>query len=134
MKAMIWKCTLAIFLGGLFAGLLFPRVHVFGRRAKAALAKSEISNLNRALHTFYLEMHHYPSGTSGDIMRVLAGGNPRRLKFFTPNSKFMNSRGEYTDPWETPYEIKTDQTNFAIRSAGPNCIFGDKDDITKPQP
>ncbi len=34
------------------------------------------------------------------------------------------------DPWKTPYEINLiGQTNYIIRSAGPNHLFGDKDDI-----
>ncbi|MEO7514655.1 MAG: type II secretion system protein GspG [Verrucomicrobiota bacterium] len=116
-------------------GLLFPRVHVFGGRAKAALAKAEVSNLNSALRTFYSEIHHYPSGTSGDVMRALVGENPKRLKFFSPNPKLVNSRGEYMDPWQTPYQINIiGQTNYIIRSAGPNRIFGDKDDLTNSAP
>ena len=34
------------------------------------------------------------------------------------------------DPWETPYQIEfSKQTNFIIRSAGKDKIFGDADDI-----
>ena len=34
------------------------------------------------------------------------------------------------DPWETPYQIQFfQQTNYIIRSAGKDKIFGDKDDI-----
>jgi hypothetical protein len=41
-----------------------------------------------------------------------------------------NASGELIDFWQTPFQIKSvEQTNFIIRSAGPNKIFGDKDDI-----
>ena len=41
-----------------------------------------------------------------------------------------NSQGEVIDWWKTPYQIEIlAQTNFVVRSAGPNKIFGDKDDI-----
>ena len=34
------------------------------------------------------------------------------------------------DPWETPYKIDFyQQTNFILRSAGKDKIFGDADDI-----
>lgn len=34
------------------------------------------------------------------------------------------------DPWETRYQIEfSQQTNFIIRSAGKDKIFGDADDI-----
>jgi hypothetical protein len=41
-----------------------------------------------------------------------------------------NALGELIDFWQTPFQIKfAEQTNFIIRSAGPNRIFGDADDI-----
>jgi len=46
--------------------------------------------------------------------------------FFNP----INSQGELLDVWHTPYQIKiVAQTNFIVRSAGPDQKFGDKDDI-----
>ena len=42
----------------------------------------------------------------------------------------LNSGGEIMDYWKTPFRIEfAGQTNFIIRSAGPNRKFGDKDDI-----
>jgi len=41
-----------------------------------------------------------------------------------------NTFGELIDTWQTPFQIKfAGQTNFIIRSAGPNKIFSDADDI-----
>jgi hypothetical protein len=41
-----------------------------------------------------------------------------------------NANGQFLDPWETPYKIDIlGQTNFTVRSAGPNKKFGDADDI-----
>jgi hypothetical protein len=46
--------------------------------------------------------------------------------FFNP----INSHGELLDIWQTPYQIEVlAQTNFIVRSAGPNKKFGDADDI-----
>jgi len=42
----------------------------------------------------------------------------------------LNSEGELLDYWKTPFQIEiAAQTNFIIRSAGPNRKFDDKDDI-----
>jgi len=42
----------------------------------------------------------------------------------------MEHPNEMVDPWETPYQIEFfQQTNFVIRSAGKDKIFGDADDI-----
>lgn len=46
--------------------------------------------------------------------------------YFNP----INSQGELLDVWHTPYQIKIEaQTNFIVRSAGPDKRFGDADDI-----
>jgi type II secretory pathway pseudopilin PulG len=43
---------------------------------------------------------------------------------------WTNSQGEIVDYWKTPFQIENvAQTNFIIRSAGPNKIFGDADDV-----
>ena len=42
----------------------------------------------------------------------------------------MEHPNEIVDPWETPHQIQFfQQTNFIIRSAGKDKIFGDADDI-----
>jgi len=42
----------------------------------------------------------------------------------------MEHPNEIVDSWGTPYKIEfSQQTNFIIRSAGKNKIFGDADDI-----
>jgi hypothetical protein len=41
-----------------------------------------------------------------------------------------NASGEVVDIWQTPFQITfVKQTNFIVRSAGPNSKFGDANDI-----
>jgi hypothetical protein len=41
-----------------------------------------------------------------------------------------NALGAVIDIWQTPFQIElVGQTNFVVRSAGPNKNFGDADDI-----
>ncbi len=41
-----------------------------------------------------------------------------------------NASGELIDIWQMPFQITfVEQTNFIVRSAGPNRQFGDADDI-----
>lgn len=71
----------------------------------------------------------YPSGENSNIVSVLAGDNPQKTVFlnFRRTSEHPN---EMLDPWGIPYQIKFfQQTNFVIRSAGKDKIFGDADDI-----
>ena len=41
-----------------------------------------------------------------------------------------NGQGQILDPWQTPYRIEIfRQTNFVIRSAGTDKVFGNADDV-----
>ena len=58
------------------------------------------------------------------IFHALFGTNDYRFGYRT------NALGEVLDIWKMPYQIQiVAQTNFVIRSAGPNKQFGDADDI-----
>ena len=114
-----------ILLGNIF----LPHL-VDGKPAKIPLARMEISNLSAALTHYQAELAENPSGTKANILKTLLGENSKKLPFLHVNPKAVNSRGEFMDPWKTPYQINIiGQTNFIIRSAGPNRIFGDKDDL-----
>jgi hypothetical protein len=112
---------LLFFLSALFN----PRVKI-GRPSRAQL---EIAELIFSLNHYKSAYGDYPSGENSNIVSVLAGNNPQKIVFlnFRRTSEHPN---EMTDPWGTPYQIQfLQQTNFVIRSAGKDKIFGDADDI-----
>ena len=86
--------------------------------------------LSVALQSYYSAFEKYPTGTDVQIFNALRGKNPRNFVFFDVGSRGVGTNGELLDPWKTPYRIEfIAQTNFVIRSAGPDQKFGDKDDI-----
>ena len=99
-----------------------------------SVVRMEITNLEAALNQHRAEYGHFPTGTAVEIFKTLSGENPRKLVFFVANSRTVGSNGEFLDPWKTPYKIRMAETNYSIRSAGPNQVFGDKDDITNSTP
>lgn len=45
-------------------------------------------------------------------------------------TRHTNASGELIDIWQTPFQITfVEQTNFIVRSAGPDRQFGNSDDI-----
>ncbi len=70
-----------------------------------------------------------PSGENSNVVRILSGDNQKKIEFlnFRQSAEHPN---EFVDPWQKPYQIQfSQQTNFVIRSAGKDKIFGDADDI-----
>jgi hypothetical protein len=119
---------LAVFVIVLFIAMLIP-VHHYGGEGKNVLCRLELSALTTAISSYQVKYSNYPTGENASVVRVLAGDNPQKIVFlnFRRSTEHPN---EMLDPWDTPYQIDFfQQTNFVIRSAGKDKIFGDKDDF-----
>jgi hypothetical protein len=128
-KRFVYRLLVYLVLCGIIAYIVLP--HRSGsERPRIPRGQAEIRNLDTAFNHFHAYYEIFPQGTNAEVLRILLGENPRKVVFFGANSNKFNSQREFLDPWETPYKIKVEQTNYMIRSAGPNKIFGDKDDLT----
>jgi Type II secretion system (T2SS), protein G len=100
-----------------------------GGHAKIPRAQTDEEQLSIGIQSYGQVFGSYPTGENSNVVRMLIGDNPRKMVFlnFRRPAKHPN---EMVDPWETPYQIEfSKQTNFIIRSAGKDKIFGDADDI-----
>ncbi len=117
-----WFFIAALLAMGLIMPFLPPRVP----RVSRALAT--IYRLGLACEMYQAEYHVFPSGDNAAITRALRGD------FITLKSRDMNPAGEVIDPWGTPYKFELqDGKPPSIRSAGPDRIFGDEDDLLSAQ-
>jgi hypothetical protein len=90
----------------------------------------ELIAVQVALDQYKNQYGLYPSGDSATICRVLAGDNRDKLIFLEWQPKSTSAKGEFLDPWGTPYRIYFSGNEPLIRSAGQNKQFdstGDKD-------
>ena len=110
----------AVFLPSLFNGPAEPPV---------SAVDMEMKNFLLAMQSYQSHFGGYPSGENGEILQALLGDNPRQTGFLALATRNTNSSGQFVDPWGTPFHI-TVESNLTICSAGPNRVFGDKDDIT----
>jgi hypothetical protein len=118
----------ATFFVVLLLAMLAP-VHNYGGASKKVMCRIELSDLRTALNAYHDKYSNYPSGQNSNIVSSLAGDNPQKVVFLNFR-RTMEHPNEMADPWETPYQIQFfQQTNYIIRSAGKDKIFGDKDDI-----
>jgi hypothetical protein len=119
--ALLWVCLYCF---------VFPFL-VGGGPAKVPRARSDESQLGAGIKEYKSVFGNYPTGKNANVVRALAGNNPKKLLLFYLGVNSTNINGELIDPWKTPYKIVFDVTNncFTIFSAGPNQTFGDKDDI-----
>jgi len=86
-------------------------------------------NLEMALMKYRERFGTYPSGENLDVVKTLMGNNLQKTVFLNPPIRAISSDGELLDSWHTPFKIKIEKDAFSIRSAGPDLVFGTKDDI-----
>jgi len=120
--------ALAFLMVLILIGMFFP---VVGSRSagKKVLCRLEESDLNRALLQYGKDIGNYPTGENSNIVRILSGDNPPKTRSLSFR-RTPEHQNEIVDPWETPCKIEfSHQTNFVIRSAGKNKVFGAAADI-----
>lgn len=87
-------------------GLVFPNVSGPGPGAvKRAQAQSDVDQICVALKLYHTEYGVLPSGDKAQIMTALHSANPRGIVFFEAASSRFNARGEFLDPWGTPFRL-----------------------------
>ena len=94
--------------------------------------QGDIARLSLACHEYLIDYGTNPTGDLAALVAQLKGDNPHHKAYMEFPSKKVNKRGEFIDPWGSPFEVSFDPTNgeACIRSAGRDKQFGDKDDIT----
>ena len=89
----------------------------------------EMSFIAEALKQFEIKNGKFPAGNNVSIIQNSGGTNSDEVVFLNLLAA-TNSAGEMLDSWKVPFKIEVlAQTNFTIRSAGKDKIFGDADDV-----
>jgi hypothetical protein len=108
--------------------------HISKAKARIIIARLNETDIATALKAYSNTYGVLPVGDSKSVERILAGEdfhgqNPHNTPFLI-FTQTVEHPDEMLDPWGTPYKIEfLPQTNFVIRSAGKDKIFGDADDI-----
>jgi type II secretion system protein G len=95
----------------ILVGLLFPALMRARERARINRAMSEVRELQKAWHAYYMTYREFPSGTemTGTLTQVLAGDNPNQIAFMDFSEKALADG--FKDPWGRLYEVQFDTTS-----------------------
>jgi general secretion pathway protein G len=99
---------------GLLAGYVGPRYFAQVGKAEQKIARAQIDAFEKALHTYRLDVGHYPSTADG--LAALNVAPPGETRWQGP---YM-SKAIPPDPWGRPYLYKSpgDHGDFDIESYG----------------
>ncbi len=105
-------------------------------RQKIRQAQHDVSQLRLALDLYLGEQGVYPGGSAAEISLLLRGHaigtqNPTKASYVEAAPREVNDRGEFVDPWGTPYRIII-ATPPRVYSCGPNRVDenGAGDDVS----
>jgi len=102
---------------------------MYNKDAPLPKARIDIAAIVNAIKSFQGDYGFIPSGENSNIVRILTGDNPKKIVYLNFRRLEENPSVMF-DPWKTPYQFEFFQgTNFIIRSAGRNKIFGTMDDV-----
>jgi hypothetical protein len=129
-KVLVWSA--GVLSSFLLVGLLLPVPHRPGKFTRILITRSLIQGFDAACRAYKADCGRYPSGTLSEVMSALEGNNPHGLVFFQIQSNSLNQAGEPIDQWKTPFRLApaVDTEPPQLISAGPDKVFGTKDDIS----
>jgi hypothetical protein len=82
-----------------------------------------------ALKSYKSQFGKYPSGDAAEICKALSGNNADKWQILALPIKHIGSHGEYLDRWSNPYLISITEDKISVRSAGPDKIYWNSDDL-----
>jgi prepilin-type N-terminal cleavage/methylation domain-containing protein len=102
----------------ILVGLLFPALMRARERARINRAMSEVRELQKAWHGYYMTYGEFPSGGTAmmdtSLTQLLAGvdvggDNPNQIAFMDFSEKALADG--FKDPWGRLYEVQFDTTS-----------------------
>jgi hypothetical protein len=121
-KIIIALGVLTIIAGILWAGNAWNTYKV---KARSEQFDEDVNNLFTSLQKYKERVGSYPVGGNLEVSKALQGANPKNVIVIVGGKTHLNDKGEFVDPWGTPFRIYFSDTGVLIRSAGPNRRFDD---------
>jgi Type II secretion system (T2SS), protein G len=128
-KILVWSTGVVVAF--LFVGSLVPVTNRSSKMARVAITRVLIQDFDAACRTYKADSGNYPSGSLSEMVSALEGKNPHGVIYLQFLGRYLNQAGEPIDPWKTPFRFvrPSDTEPPQLISAGPDRVFGTKDDV-----
>ncbi|MEM9496147.1 MAG: type II secretion system major pseudopilin GspG [Pseudomonadota bacterium] len=122
----LFELLVVLTIMALLATLVAPRVVGYLGRAKADVARSQLSNLSTAMELFFLDYGRYPTPEEGLGALVAAPAGSAEMW----RGPYFKDQSGLDDPWGRPFQltVNADAETFEIVSLGRDGEEGGDDD------
>ena len=135
-QARYWIVGFVVFVTVLFisVAIFLPQLARMGSQPSPMFCTTSLASLLWvSVEGYKSDFGSYPTGNNAHILQVLQGDNTKKTQYLVVEPGDTNALGQCIDGWGTPFEFTAVSTNaLFIRSAGPNRVFGDVDDVMYP--
>ena len=107
------EIMVVVFILGLLATLVVPKIIGKSDEARAVKAKADVKAIEEALHLFKLDCGFYPS--TGQGLQALVAGSGVACRKYSPEGYLDKVP---MDPWDHPYVYYSDGQNIIVKSYG----------------
>ncbi|MEY2408516.1 MAG: hypothetical protein QOF48_1186 [Verrucomicrobiota bacterium] len=105
------------------AGWLVHAFTTFRVNARSTRLTQDVESLFDGLQKYKEHVGAYPVGSNSDVARALQGQNAKKVIILVGRKLEQNGKGEFVDPWGTPFRFYFSDNSVLLRSAGPNRRF-----------
>jgi general secretion pathway protein G len=107
------EIMVVVFILGLLATLVVPKIIGKSDEARAVKAKADTKAIEEALHMFKLDCGFYPS--TGQGLQALVAGSGVACRKYSPEGYLDKVP---MDPWDHPYVYYSDGQHIIVKSYG----------------
>jgi general secretion pathway protein G len=115
------EVLLVVAILGILATIVVVNVAGRGDDARIKATRASIEGIKTALNMYDVDTGRYPSSLDSLINN---DGSPNW------KGPYLQSRAVPVDQWGTAFSYTTQENGFEIRSAGPDKVMGNDNDIT----
>ncbi len=115
------ELMVVIFIIGLLATLIIPKLSGATDKAKRVKAQADISALKTALDRYYLDNSSYPTTDQG-LAALISAPQNGKVPTDYPEGGYIERIPN--DPWGNPYVYQSDGNGYILKSYGADGVEG----------
>ncbi len=115
------EVMLVVVIIGILAAIILPNLGGKTKQAQVAATKASIAGISLAIDNYEVDNGYYPPS----LQSLITKGSELHW-----NGPYLKKTVMPLDDWGKQFDYSAKENGYDLRSAGPNGVVGDADDLT----